>query len=409
MHTIYPIFPPVKDPAKEKKKTDTIFSFCYTYKKAFCPSGLISHHTKGKATMRDRHLLRIFRLLFFLVFLLPHLPIECCGAPPAVPDNKLVILNWSDYLDPEVLAEFTRKTGIMVSEVYFETDELRNEMLVTAGGKGFDLILASGISIASYAGRGWLSPIEEKEIPNLRFVDRKWRQSFPDAARYGVPYLWGTLGIAYRADLLSGPVTSWMALFRPTADLKGKVLMYKDSRDMMGMALKALGHSANSSDPAALDAAKTLLLAQKSFVRSYSFYALTEDADLVTGKAVISMMYNGDALALKEFNPAITFVVPSEGGNLWCDYFVLPTSSPKHELAVQFLNFIHEPPVMARLARFASFATTNTAAEKLLPADFLADPVIYPPPASLARSESYVPLPPRVMKRINTIFNTVIR
>ncbi|MFZ5765055.1 MAG: polyamine ABC transporter substrate-binding protein [Thermodesulfobacteriota bacterium] len=359
--------------------------------------------------MPDRQLLRIFRFLFLLVVLLPVLANECCGEPPAVTDRKLVILNWSDYLDPEVLAEFTRKTGIRVNEVYFETDELRNEMLVTAGGKGFDLILASGISIAAYAGRGWLSPLAEEEIPNLRFVDKKWREAFPAASRFGVPYLWGTLGIAYRADLLSEPVTSWMALFRPTADLKGKVLMYKDSRDMMGMALKALGHSANSTDPAALDAAKTLLLAQKPFVRSYSFYALTEDADLVTGKAAISMMYNGDALTLKEFNPTIAFVVPNEGGNLWCDYFVLSTSSDKHELAVQFLNFIHEPAVMARLARFASFATTNTAAEKLLPADFLTDPVIYPPPTILARSESYVPLPPRVMKRINTIFNTVIR
>ncbi|OKY74384.1 MAG: hypothetical protein BM485_14065 [Desulfobulbaceae bacterium DB1] len=358
--------------------------------------------------MQKTRLPRTLLLFFLFCFLMPFFSGACRAEAQTDEEKKLILLNWSDYIDPEILAEFKKRTGITVSEVYYETDEMRNEMLVNADGKGYDLVLSNGSSIASFVARGWLVPINEKEIDNLRFIDRRWREAFPEAEKYGVPYLWGTLGIGYRSDRLAEPVTSWMDLFRPDPALKNKILMIKDSRDLVGMALKALGHSANSIDPGQLDQAGELLLAQKPFVKSYSLYSLTEDSALVQGEALISMMYNGDALALREFNPAIRFVLPREGGNLWCDYFVLLRSSTKGQWARQFLNFIHEPTVMARLARFAYFATTNKEAEKLLPKEFLTDPVIYPSRESLLKSESYAQLPPRVTKKVNTIFNDVI-
>jgi spermidine/putrescine transport system substrate-binding protein len=185
--------------------------------------------------------------------------------------------------------------------------------------------------------------------------------------------------------------------------------MIKDSRDLLGMALKSLGYSANSTSQAELDSAKKLLLAQKPFVNSYSYIALNEKASLVTGEALMAMVYNGDALMIQEHEPAIKFVQPEEGGNLWCDYFLVLDSSPKKDLAYTFLNYIHEPEVMAKLAQFAYYATTNIAAEKILPEDFLSDPIIYPPKQVLEKSETYSTLPPRTTKKYNAIFNLVIQ
>ncbi len=360
--------------------------------------------------MKNKYIFLSFFLFPFFCLFLSHAHGEDRAKPQEESaEKKLILLNWSEYLDPEVLQEFKNKTGITVTEVYYETDEIRNEMLVNAEGKGYDLVLSNGTSIATFAQKGWLSPIAKSEIANLRFVDDKWRDSFPDAGKYGTPFLWGTLGIAYRSDKLPKPVTSWMALFKPDPALKNKILMIKDSRDMVGMALKALGYSVNSTDMNELDEAKKLLFAQKPFVKSYSIYSLTENSALVKGEALISMMYNGDALALQEFNPTIKFVLPEEGGNIWCDYFVVMNSSKKKEWSHQFLNFIHEPAIMARLAQFAYFATTNKEAEKLLPENFLSDQIIYPSQESLLKSESYKHLPPRITKKVNTIFNAVIQ
>ncbi len=351
--------------------------------------------------------------LFLLVLFLLSCPLlSICPAkeaPPTPTANKLVILNWSEYLDPEVLKEFEAQTGIKITEVYYETDEMRTEMLVQTNGQGYDLMVANGPSIAKYAKRKWLAPIDATQVPNLRHVDQQWRQAFPDTESYSVPFLWGTLGIAYRSDIVPAPVTSWSALFKPAEGLRGKIVMIKDPRDLIGMALKSLGYSANSSSSSELDAAEHLLLAQKPFVASYSYVSLTEKSVLVTGEASMAMIYNGDALALQEFEPAIRYVLPEEGSNLWCDYFLVTSSSTNKKQAHAFLNFIHQPDIMARLAQYAYFATSNKEAQKLLPADFLADPTIYPSSEVLRKSETYTALPPRTAKRFNSIFNMVIQ
>ncbi|MBU4261387.1 MAG: spermidine/putrescine ABC transporter substrate-binding protein [Proteobacteria bacterium] len=324
-------------------------------------------------------------------------------------DNQLQLLNWSEYFDPEVLAEFQKKFGITVTETYYETDEMRNEILFSTNGTGYDLILSNGSSIATYVKHTWLAPISEKDIPNLQHVSRKWRTSFPESEQYGVPFLWGTLGIAYRTDQTTKPVTSWMDLFRPEEAVQGKIIMIKDSRDLVGMALKALGYSVNSTDNRELDEAKQLLLAQKPAVKTYSYVTLGENSSMVSGDAFMAMIYNGDALVLQQHDKKIAFVQPRDGCLLWCDFFVIPASSKKKELACKFLNFIHEPAIMARLAQFASYATTNKAAEKLLPQEFRDDHNIYPPKEILEKSETYADLPPRVAKKYNDIFNLVIQ
>jgi spermidine/putrescine transport system substrate-binding protein len=327
----------------------------------------------------------------------------------ATEGNKLVILNWSEYLDPEVIADFEKETGATVTEIYYETDEMRNDMLVQSNGAGYDLVVSNGTNVGKYAKRGWLTPVTEVNIPNLKLVDGRWRNAFPATAEYAVPFMWGTLGIAYRSDKVKSPVTSWLDLFEPADELRGKIVMIKDSRDLVGMALKAVGASVNTMNKEELNAAKDLLLKQKPFVLDYSYVSLSEDATLVTGEAWMAMVYNGDALMLQEHEPAIAFVQPKEGGNLWCDYFLVMKSSKRKALAYRFLEYIHRPEIMARLAQFAYYATTNSAAEKLLPAEFLADPIIYPNKEVLEKSETYDVLAPRTKKKYNSIFNLIIQ
>lgn len=328
-------------------------------------------------------------------------------APSAT--RELVLLNWSDYIDPELIEKFERQFNAKVNEVYFETDDTRDDIMIETDGRGCDLVVVNGIQMHLYRQRGWLAPINDTAVPNLRYMDAHWQNAFAAANGYGVPYFWGTLGIAYRSDLIPEKITRWQQLFAPAETLRGKIAMNKQARDLIGMSLKALGYSANSADHEELAAAERLIMAQKPHVNRYGYVALDQNSPLVTGQIVASMMYNGDALMVQEHNPAITFVLPEEGTNLWVDYLTVTSASSNKELAMAFINFLNEPTNAAQLAQFVHYPTPNKAAEKLLPADFLGDPIIYPSPRILEKSEFYTDLTSGALRKRNTMFAQVLQ
>jgi spermidine/putrescine transport system substrate-binding protein len=317
--------------------------------------------------------------------------------------RELVFLNWSDYMDPALVEEFEKIHGVKVKQVYFETDDARTDLLLNTKGAGYDLIVCNDSALNAYVKSGWLDPVSADQIPNLKHIDPRWRGQ-GEIARYGVPYFWGTVGIGYRKDLVREPVTSWRALFQPAAALRGRIAMINDVRDTIGMALKTLGHSINNNDPKVLAQVERLLVAQRPFVKTYSYVSLGEDSALLTGQVWMAMMYNGDALKLREHNPNIAYVVPAEGTNLWVDYLAVLRNAPNKALARQFIDFMNEPRNAARLAQYVHYATPNLSAEKLLPAEMLADPVVYPPQAVLQRSEQHVLPSPRATSRRNAMF-----
>jgi spermidine/putrescine transport system substrate-binding protein len=344
-------------------------------------------------------------LLALALFFLSH-PLVAGSKPPT---RELSLLIWTEYLDPELIKAFEKSRGVRIKSVYFESDDVRDRLVQEVEGQGFDLALVNDIMVAPYATRGWLAPIDKAAIPNLKHIDRRWLTAYPMVEDYAVPYFWGTLGIAYRKDIVTAPVTSWMDLFRPAESLRGRIIMVYDVRDTIGMALRALGYSVNTTDPEHLAAAARLLESQKPYVRSYSYVALTETSGIVTGEFAMTMLYNGDALLLRQYNKNIEYIVPKEGTNLWTDYIVVFNSSPKKDLAFDFINFLNEPKNAAKLAQYVHYATPNVAAHKYLPKEFLADPIIYPSPEVIARSESYAMLPPNTIKVRNDIFARLTR
>jgi spermidine/putrescine transport system substrate-binding protein len=326
--------------------------------------------------------------------------------PP--PDRELVLLNWSEYMDPELIAEFEQRFHVNVREAYFESDDLRDAMMLETDGQGYDLALVNGVSVDIYRQHGWLAEIDSTRLPNLQHINQQWRTAFPSTGEYAVPYFWGTLGIAYRNDLVKRPPESWLDLFRPEEYLRGKIAMIESSRDALGMSLKALGYSANSEEPDQIRAAAHLLGEQKPFVRSYVYLALTEESALVSGEVAMAMMFSGDALMVSEFHEDIQYLVPREGGNLWCDYLVVLESSKNKDLAWAFINFLNEPENAARLAQYVYYATPNRAAEVLLPKEFRADPIIYPDSGTLEKSEAYRIHPPRAQRLRNSAFVSIL-
>jgi len=343
---------------------------------------------------------RIITILFLLCL---NLPLHATNS------NELIFLNWGDYMDPEVLQEFKKRTGITVKETYFESDTERNDILVEADGRGYDLTIVDGVTLQVLANRGWLEPVLDETMPNLKHIDPRWRKGHPMAETYAVPFFWGTTGIAYRKDLVKKPVTSWMDLFQPDESLRGKIGMVSETKEAIGLAMKALGHPLNSPETNHLNEVEKLLIDQAPYVKTYKYVSLDKNSSLVNGDVVMAILYNGDTLMVQEFNENIAYVLPREGGVLWIDYLAIMNSSTKKDEVRKFINFLNEPEIAARLADYLYFATPNNAAKALMPNEYLEHPVIYPSGSALEKSELLGKLPARVNKRRESLMSRIVR
>ncbi|MBF0583492.1 MAG: spermidine/putrescine ABC transporter substrate-binding protein [Magnetococcales bacterium] len=340
--------------------------------------------------------LSLFRPLLFAVGLF----FSCAWAAHS---EELVLLNWDEYMDRELLAEFEQETGVHVREVFFETEEARDGLLAQTNGVGFDLVVVQAKDIQAYVRSNWLAPIPAEAIPNLANIPDKWRNTYPEAERYSVPWAWGTLGIGYRKDLLKAEVSSWMDLFRPAESLRNRIMMLGDSIAMRTIAMKALGFSMNDFDKKVLDESAALLRAQQPFVHTYGYMGLGEKSPLISGQYWMALMFNGDAITLGKMEPNIAFVVPKEGTLLWVDTFAILQASPKQALAARLIDFLHRPKNAARLAETVNFATVNESAKPLLSAAHLNNPIIYPSREVLDRSEFAKNPPAKVVNNFKSL------
>ena len=322
---------------------------------------------------------------------------------------ELVVLNWADYIDPDDIADFEAKHQAKVRVVNFEDDDNRDHLLLATNGTGYDIVLVNETHVGVYRAHGWLAKVGEAEVSNLKHVGSAWLDKAADAKGYAVPYFWGTLGIAYRRDLVNKPPQHWSDLLEPAAEQHGRIAMMSSQRELLGVALKAAGHSFNSTAHGEIDAAIKLLLAQKPFVRAYQQALLNEKSELVTGDVSMRLMFNGDALLLRKFNDNIEYVVPPEGTALWIDYMTVMANAPNPKLAYLFLEFLNDPANAAKNAAFVNYATTNQAAVGLMPAEYRDNPSIYPPAKTLENSELFARLPPRALSYRNTQFTHLLK
>ncbi len=338
-------------------------------------------------------------LLCLLVVLLPSVN----AAQINESDQTLTILNWDDYLDPALVKAFEQRFGVRVNQVYYESDDHRDELMAASQGRGYDVLVVSGLMVESYQKQGWLQ--KKSAFENDQYLAARWVDAYASSKEFMVPYFWGTLGIAYRQDLLTVPITRWQQFFNPNEELAGKIALINSSRDVVGMAMKSLGYSANSNNPEHLNQAKALLLKFAPHVKTLDYIDFDEESAMLTGEIVASMMYSGDTLMLQEHSDQVRYVLPDEGGNIWVDYIGVAASSLNKTLAWEFINFLNTPKHAAQLAQFIYYATPNHAAEDLLPKDFTEDPVIYPSAKALEQSEYYQPLKARTRNRINRVFS----
>jgi spermidine/putrescine transport system substrate-binding protein len=285
-------------------------------------------------------------------------------------EPELNIYNWSDYIGYETVRNFEREFGVRVNYDTFESSE---EMLgkLMAGASGYDLAVPVGYSVPVMRERRLLQPLERARLANLGNLAPLFRDSpFDPGNVHGIPWQWGLTGIAYRRDLVEAP-SSWRVFVEGDPKASGRLTMLDDAREVLGAMLRLRGRSLNSSDPAALAAA-----------RADAIVSAAVKGQLVTGDVWMAQLWNGDARQAQAEEPNLAFVVPEEGSTIFADYMVLLAGAPHPRAAHAFLDYVLRPDVAAGISEATGY---GTPCEKALP--LLANPVPYPSAAELARLE----------------------
>jgi len=230
------------------------------------------------------------------------------------------VYNWGEYIGEDIVAQFEKETGIKVNYKTYDTNEALYSVL-KQGGVSYDVIIPSDYMISRMISEDMLEKIDFNNIPNMSLIEDQWSgMEYDPNGEYAVPYLSGTVGIIYNTTMIDEDITSWSALF--DEKYSGQILMFDNSRDAMGIALKYLGYSLNTTDMAEIDEAFELLLSQKPFLQGYVMDQIFDK--LESGEAAIGPYYAGDYLTMVENNPDLAFVVPEEGSNRFVDAMCIP-------------------------------------------------------------------------------------
>ena len=290
--------------------------------------------------------------------------------------GELNILNWGEYIDPELLNLFEKETGVKVNYVEMTSNE---EMLLKLRSADciYDLCFPSDYIIEQLIANDMLQPLDMSKIPNAKNISERIKQFtnvFDPDNKYSLPYLWGTVGILYNTKMVEGEVDSWDVLW--DEKYVGQVWQYDSVRDAIAVALLKLGYDINTRNADEVNAAKEELIKQIPLLKGLG----TDDirSSMENGKAALAVIYSGDALECCSKNEDLAYVVPKEGSNVWFDNVVIPKSAKNVEAAHAFINFINDANLAARNTEYVYYSTPNQGALDLLEEEFTEDAIFNP-------------------------------
>ncbi len=308
--------------------------------------------------------------------------------------DKIVISNWDGYMPKDLLANFTKETGIEAELAIHATNEEIMGKVTASGGKGFDVLFVSSPFAEALNKLGLVAKLDPAKIPNeANLFPEAQKLVYDPGNTFSVPYAWGTTGLCYRSDLMKSAPTSWMDLLKPADDLKGKITMLATDRWLMAAGLKALGYSVNATDEGEVGKAKALLIETKKSLLAYD--DTTFFSKLVSGEATMVQAWDGWCNYGITDKPEIKFVIPKEGSDMWVDTMVVTAASEKKDAAMAFINYVLKAEVHKSVAELTLYKVPNAPAMAALdPALAAKYPTLAITPAELMAKEQLRDLGP---------------
>jgi spermidine/putrescine transport system substrate-binding protein len=305
------------------------------------------------------------------------------ACPQDMAGKTLNIYSWPAYFADEVIPNFETLCDVTVNyDAFGSNGELYARLRV--GNAGYDLIVISNFLTAPMAEEGIIQAWDVRSLSNFGNLATRFQTPEGDSDnQYIVPYVWGSLGIAYNKTLVDGTPESWADFF--TYD--GPTAWFEDTRTMLGIALLLLGYDPNSTDPAELAAAEAYLIANGDNVVTFSM----GNPQQLLSSGDVAMVYdnNGYLYQLLQICQCddYGYVIPSEGSYIWTDNLAIPADAPTPALAQAFIDYLLIPAVAAQTTEYLGFPTPNQAAldGDLIDPLLLDNPIIYHDEETLSR------------------------
>ena len=292
--------------------------------------------------------------------------------------DRLVFSTWPNYHDQANLDEFTAKTGVNIQVNAFGSNE---EMLakLQAGGTGWDVSVPTNYTISNYVALDLIQELDLSRIPYYDGAANNPKFAGPATVNgkvYCVPKNWGTTGFIVNTKKIKSKPKSWKDFFDVTMGKgSGHTIVHDYQLTTIGAALCALGYSFNSIDAKELAEAEALLIKSKPHL-----FAITSDYQpgMRSGDGWMSICWNGDGTQLNNDLPEMHYVIATDGGEIWTDFYAIPKDAPHLNAAYAFINFMQDPNVQAREAAVHGYAPTDSRAIALQPPSLASDPILHP-------------------------------
>ncbi|MBA0219465.1 spermidine/putrescine ABC transporter substrate-binding protein PotD [Pectobacterium brasiliense] len=320
----------------------------------------------------------------------PHLLAACAMAfgistANASDSKTLYFYNWTEYVPPGLLEQFTKETGIKVIYSTYESNESMYAKLKTYKDGAYDLVVPSTYFISKMSKEGMLQKIDTSKLSNFHNLDPNLlHKSFDPNNDYSIPYIWGATAIGINHEMIDpASVTSWADLWN--TKYKNSLLLTDDAREVFQIALRKLGYSANTTDPKEIEAAYKALQALMPNV--LTFNSDNPGNPFIEGEVNLGMVWNGSAYVARQAGTPLDVIWPKEGGIFWMDSLAIPANAKNVDGAMKLIDFLLRPEVAAQVAETIGYPTPNLAAKKLLPPEVSGDKTLYPDDETIAKGE----------------------
>jgi putrescine transport system substrate-binding protein len=346
----------------------------------------------------------------------------CSFAVTAEAQEKVVnVYNWSDYIDEEILTDFTAETGIKVVYDVYDSNEILETKLL-AGGSGYDVVVPTATFLQRQIQAGVYQKLQKDKLPNLKYM---WPQIMERLQKYdpgnehAVNYMWGTTGIGYnveavKARLGTDTIESWDVIFKPEILAKFAdcgVMMLDAPDEILRAAMNYLGLNPDSTDPDDYQKATDLLMTIRPSVQK--FHSSEYINALANGDICIAVGWSGDILQARdraaEANNGVTveYAIPEEGALMWFDNMAIPADAPHVDEAHAFVNYMMRPEVAAKASNYVYYANGNLASKEFLNEDVIGDPAIYPPDSVVEKLYVVAPFDAKLQRTITRLWTQV--
>jgi putrescine transport system substrate-binding protein len=343
--------------------------------------------------------------------------------PSATAQQRTVnFYNWSNYVAPGVLEDFTRETGIKVVYDTFDANETLETRLL-AGKSGYDVVVPTAYFLQRQIAANIFRKLDKSKLPNLANawpVVTKQLAIYDPGNQYAANYMWGTTGIGYNVKAVQkilgadARIDSWDIIFKPENLAKFRdcgVHMLDSADDIFPAALSYLGLDPNSTKPTDLEKAADLVGKIRPYVRK--FHSSEYLNALATGEICLVVGWSGDIMQARsraaeaKNNIEIGYAIPKEGAQMFFDNLAIPADANNLAEAYELINYLYRPEVAAKNTDFLSYANGNLASQKLVEPKIINDRDIYPNEAMLAKLFVITARDPATQRVINRLWTKV--